>query len=224
VTPDDPRHGRYAGYKQHRYDGEDACEPCSYAAARYEKGRRWDKMSGRPRLCSAVGLRRRVQALMRLGWTQRHIADVSGVHTRVLSHLSYGDPDRNVFRPTAVGVVRAYDTLSMQLGPSRHTRGRAERAGWPPPLAWDDDTIDDPATKPHGRHRDTTQHDPVAVDRVLHGGEHLGLTKSERWEVIRRWSGSDYALQRMHPSWNVARDRSEMRAAEQKEGGLDAVG
>ena len=34
--------------------------------------------------------------------------------------------------------------------PSTASRRRAVTAGWAPPLAWDDDTIDDPAASPAG--------------------------------------------------------------------------
>jgi hypothetical protein len=37
--------------------------------------------------------------------------------------------------------------MSMLLGPSSQTRARAARLGYKPPLAWDDDTIDDPTTE-----------------------------------------------------------------------------
>lgn len=52
---------------------------------------------------------------------------------------------------TAAAVAAVYDELwSIHgTGPgSRALRGRAEREGWPPPMAWDD--VDDPQEQPSG--------------------------------------------------------------------------
>lgn len=35
MSPDDPRHGTYAGYQAHRKAGELACQPCLKANAEY---------------------------------------------------------------------------------------------------------------------------------------------------------------------------------------------
>ena len=43
-------------------------------------------------------------------------------------------------------IADAYDELSMRQGPSVRNR----RLGYPPPLAWDDETIDDPRARPKG--------------------------------------------------------------------------
>lgn len=50
MTPDDPRHGSYAGGRVHRADNEDLCEPCRRAEARYEQERQLDITHGRPEL------------------------------------------------------------------------------------------------------------------------------------------------------------------------------
>jgi len=37
MSPDDGRHGTYAGALKHRYDGETPCQPCKDASAAYQR-------------------------------------------------------------------------------------------------------------------------------------------------------------------------------------------
>ena len=53
-----------------------------------------------------------------------------------------------VQRRTAEKVARLYDELSMVAGPSTRATTEAKRKGWAPPLAWDEEDLDDPAAKP----------------------------------------------------------------------------
>lgn len=102
-----------------------------------------------------LGVARRLQALVALGWSMSKLADCLGVHPTNFTPIIHGRRD------TTVGTDRAvrdlYDALSMTLPPeSRHhekssaTRARryAVIAGWAPPLAWDDDALDDAAAVP----------------------------------------------------------------------------
>jgi predicted transcriptional regulator len=96
-------------------------------------------------LVTALGTRRRVQALAAIGWPQQEIAARVGEKPRHLSQFLR----RDQIRADKVRRIRAvFDELSTTPGPSEISRKRAQRAGWPPPLAWDDDTIDDPKAKP----------------------------------------------------------------------------
>lgn len=96
----------------------------------------------------ATGARRRLQALAAVGWPSRAIADRLGHrdHTTVLDVRS--GATTTVRRRTATAVAAAYDALAMTPGPSERARRHAARQGWLPPLAWDDDLIDDPAHSP----------------------------------------------------------------------------
>jgi len=78
MSPDDPRHGHSRGYWAHRRDGEEACERCKRAAARYQATR---EHYGTPRRVSALGAQRRIQALVALGWTVEIIAAEVGGST-----------------------------------------------------------------------------------------------------------------------------------------------
>jgi len=63
VTPDDPRHGTYAGYQSHRKDRETPCAPCRAANAAYTRRMRADDgRADRERRASRV----RHRALWRL--------------------------------------------------------------------------------------------------------------------------------------------------------------
>ncbi|MER7070950.1 hypothetical protein [Terrabacter sp. NPDC000476] len=102
-----------------------------------------------------TGTRRRLRALMALGWSQSKLARRMGYEVRNFCVLINGD--RDVTAKTARSVRAIYDEL-WNTQPPQATRGdkgaytrslryAAERS-WAPPLAWDDDSIDDPAAVP----------------------------------------------------------------------------
>lgn len=103
---------------------------------------------------TSLGITRRVRALSRIGYSAQRIADAAGVHLDTVI-----DARRTVREFVAVkvrdGILAAYDQLADtpavgeaerdRAGITR-TRNHAARAGWPPPLAWDD--IDNPHEQP----------------------------------------------------------------------------
>lgn len=133
---------------------------------------------------SAIGYRRRVQALACMGWSLTELADLMGV-----AHSSFCMP---LYRGTWVSLEKhrsfaeLYERLCMteSTGPRvRQTKGYATRNGWVPPLAWDD--IDDPNEIP-GTGSSAALVDDVAVQRALEGRGGLGLNRAERTEALRR--------------------------------------
>ena len=93
----------------------------------------------------AIGARRRLRALLAIGWRHTDLSARCGFVTALaLNHA--GDM---VERWKHDATLRVYDELWNTPGPSRRTAGRAAAAGYPPPMAWDDDTIDDPAAAPN---------------------------------------------------------------------------
>jgi predicted transcriptional regulator len=105
-------------------------------------------------LTGITGPRRRLQALVATGWSQSRLARELG-----LTRANFGSMMRcdQVTAGTARAVGELYDRLWNQPPPEhgQRTRIAASRArnyaaerGWVPPLAWDDDAIDDPARKP----------------------------------------------------------------------------
>lgn len=92
-------------------------------------------------LVPALGSRRRLQALIAMGWTQTYLAERIGWTVANLCSITNGKKDRIIQR-TASDIGTLYEELSMSFGPSLRSRNHAFRKGWAPPLAWDD--IDDP--------------------------------------------------------------------------------
>lgn len=98
-------------------------------------------------LISPVGSRRRVQALMAIGYPGRVIAEELNVHHRVVAKLSAESQDYVTAR-VARGVAEVFERLQMTRGPSEISRQRAARKGWHLPLSWDEDSIDNPDAEP----------------------------------------------------------------------------
>jgi hypothetical protein len=93
----------------------------------------------------AVGVRRRIEALRWLGWSLPALAEPLGVSYSAV-HL-YTQRDR-VRTDTVAKIDEVYRRLCNAPGPDERERWRAYRAGFVPPAAWDEDTIDDPEVKP----------------------------------------------------------------------------
>jgi len=102
----------------------------------------------------ATGTHRRLCALMAMGWPQ----DVLERRLRFRDQwITASLRRRNVSASAAASVKTLYDELwnqrPEQLGlvlpeDAEESRERAASRGWVGPLAWDDDTIDDPAAVP----------------------------------------------------------------------------
>jgi hypothetical protein len=98
----------------------------------------------------AVGTLRRVQALAWMGWPERHIAArCNAAPKTIATEVSRGRLSHRL----AQRVAAVYAELSHVPGPSPAAARKARQLGHAPPLAWDDDTIDDPAARPKGTRR-----------------------------------------------------------------------
>lgn len=127
----------------------DGCSCPEAIEDRNRRMRRARKMrqSGRPLRVPIVGVRRRIQALMAIGWPRPEIARRIGWQGGSLGDLA--NPRRSqVDRRTYLAVRAVYDELADKPGPSARTKGWARNRGYLPPLAWDDDLIDDPTYDP----------------------------------------------------------------------------
>lgn len=142
----------------------------------------------------AVGSRRRLQALVHQGWSVQKLANRLGVDRQRLDSLVHG-LHAMVTAETAVAVRELYDDLWDQAPPERSredrsaaaaARTRARRAGWAPPLAWDEDTIDDPAAVP--------QHE-VTVPNPLPGRR--GVDLDEWMHLVRSGESPERAARRL---------------------------
>jgi hypothetical protein len=102
------------------------------------------------------GTRRRLQALMNRGWSPQAIQAATGIPAARITAAVTGR------RQPALAlddhqVAAAYDRLWQRPPPQATPRERkqaaaardtAERHKWPPPMAWDDDLIDQPDARP----------------------------------------------------------------------------
>ena len=139
-------------------------------------------------LIPAVGIRRRIQALAAIGWPRQLISEHSGVVVFRLNDLV--QRDITVIESNAIAVRAAYESLCMTPGPSNRVRARAARAGWAPPLAWDDN-IDDPDAVPDlGR---TVETGAIVIDLRSDGlpdsriAEVLGIKVDSVQQAARRY-------------------------------------
>ena len=125
------------------------CFPCRRAAylakAAYARGETWTD----GRFPSSVGVVRRLQALHTVGWSRNQLAQRLGCTRRALDRYSEAI---NVLAATHERIGALYDELwnVTPTGPRvQATKNWAARSGFVPPLAWDDDEIDDPNAQPH---------------------------------------------------------------------------
>ena len=140
--------------------GRPAADRAPSRRVRPETGRRILRLTPSVELLAAgapvdaTGTTRRLQALIAIGWTQTALAARLG--------WTVGNFHR-LLRQTRVsaGTARAARALYDELWntpPAEHdhagrqaaarARNTAHRNGWPPPMAWDDNTIDDPDAHP----------------------------------------------------------------------------
>lgn len=145
-------------------------------------------------LVDGTGTRRRVRALIALGWSRSHLAERLACSSRTIWELTRAPlPDSSPVLVRTRDAVRAlYDELSMKVPPpgraTTMARNIAAAAGWSPPLAWDDETIDDPTAVAHDA--DDTEDadavvDEIAVDLAVEGTR-LALTRAERLAALPR--------------------------------------
>jgi transcriptional regulator with XRE-family HTH domain len=132
---------------------------------------------------SALGAVRRLRALYALGHLNWVISQESGLSRDAVCDLVNGSWT-TIKVAADDGVRAAYDRLSMKTGTSWKTRKLAERNGWAPPLAWDDDTIDDPKAMPvtDAAPPAVTEGDNVASRWLM--GESVILGPQDRKEVL----------------------------------------
>lgn len=98
-----------------------------------------------------IGFTRRLQALVAMGYTQVHLAELVNLSPDQLLNILYGKRQR-VQIATAKRIDKVYQELQLKHPAPSYGRSRslslAKRRGWYPPLAWDEDMIDDPTATP----------------------------------------------------------------------------
>lgn len=132
----------------------------------------------------ARGARRRLQALVRQGWSQRRLARHLDMRYAQLGYILHNTPGITV--RMHIRIARLFDELWDKIPPHQATGdlsaynrsvnyGKAH--GWHPPLAWDDIDLDDgPATVEHVT-------DDDALNRAING-EDVTITPKQRREAV----------------------------------------
>jgi len=153
------------------------CPAAREAQRLYVKRRKVNRQP--PGLVDATGTIRRIQALRAIGWPISTLP----VHNERIPRLTYVRAD------TAERVKTFYDTHSMTPGPSQRARTCGRQ--YAPPLAWDEDTIDDPTAEPYRKGTPLPANfvDEVKVIRLLQG-ERIKTSQDEKREAVRRLHGA----------------------------------
>jgi hypothetical protein len=148
---EDNRCGTEAGYVRHRRTNTPACDRCLNAHARRAKDYRTRVyLEGQKMWTDGTGTRRRLRALMALGWSGAELSRRLGRDRTWLDRIAKRDGCQ-VHIDTARKVAALYEQVSMTVPVGRvanATRNRAKANGWLPPLAFEN--IDDPDERPDG--------------------------------------------------------------------------
>jgi hypothetical protein len=151
-----------------------------------------------------LGAKRRVQAMLRLGWSHDNMRPLATTDTTHVARASY--PILSARRWRLIDAM--YQQHCMTPGPSPITANRARAAGLASPLAWDDD-IDNPDATPVGDQTPSQSSgiDHVTVERILNGDYHLPSTPAEKAEVCRRWVADGRVLYQLGKAtgWKIER-------------------
>lgn len=201
------QHGTWHAYTN---DGC-GCLPCRRAWAAYSRHLRHRRhRAGGTVYVDPTGTARRLQALAANGWGLSDIAPLIGVSSVAALGLWRAGGHAKLRPTTAARVRTVYDRIWDKPSPNRYAvkiRNIAQANGWLPPLAWDDDSIDDPKSpiyKPetpedyvHIRRSSFPAEssaivDEIAVERAMRG-ERVPLTKAEKTEAFARLNRMGYS-------------------------------
>ena len=176
---------------------------------------------------SPAGTQRRIQALMAMAWSPGAIERAAGIPAASIRRAL---ADKQRITPTmAADVSKAYDLLWDQQPHSRTPQQRsaarahlehAQRSGWPPPMAWDDDEIDRDDARPAPGWRRNGRHTIRAADLVEDAEfvrETGGYRQAPDQEVALRLGVTRDALAQAYTRQR-ARDRQRTAAAELEAG------
>lgn len=151
-------------------------------------------------LVNSVGVHRRIQALAAMGWSLTLQAEHIGW---AVNNLALMLKRPLVASSTAELVKEMYDRLSMTHAPASYGRSRvlslAKAKGWFPPLAWDEEAIDDldavpvlmppaPGERPHL--------DEWAIQHKM-AGHDMPITREGEFELVHRLIGAGWQFQRI---------------------------
>lgn len=141
MSPDDPRHGTYAGRLAHKRDGEDPCGPCFLAARRAHKQRRHDAACGNPRMVPLGDDAWRIVSTVPLAVITRQ----TGIRAGKLSGYTEAGPSKRVRRSTRDRIlsVQGWTVIGIQRRLRALTRVGWSMAALAPHVGLAQDTLRD---------------------------------------------------------------------------------
>ncbi len=151
-----------------------------------------------------IGAVRRLRALVAIGWPMATLGGMLPVHPHTVRLLARNGGSCTVKLVRAV--IDLYSRMCMTLPPptmaTRRARNMAAQWGWAPPLAWDDDTIDDPDAEPvtadPAAGRADEHADEVLVGRAIAGRARWSeLNHAERVLAVTRMRAAGVGVPRM---------------------------
>lgn len=115
----------------------------------------WERLTSRTvgrRHVDGTGTRRRLQALAARGWTAARLAEHHTATRQKIRRALISPATEPVTAQFARSVISLYDDLWDRDPPcpdgAAQARAEAITLGWAPPMAWDDETIDNPRARP----------------------------------------------------------------------------
>jgi transcriptional regulator with XRE-family HTH domain len=145
-------------------------------------------------LTDATGTRRRLQALVTIGWSQSLLASFLGIQRGNFTLIA----NDQVTAGKALQVKELYERL-WNTPPAENdrwarqsaarTRSYAKNHGWVPPMAWDDDEIDIPEVKPETRRGKRGLSAIEDVEFLIKTGEtpdEIGRRTNGNWKSVER--------------------------------------
>lgn len=166
-------------------------------------------------LVSALGARRRLQALAAKGYTFERLAPIVDYTRYNVRILANGDRDWI----TSAGDQRirtAYNRLHMRAPvPANHheqagitkVKARAIANGWAPAFAWDTDTIDDPNAQPvvaPALAPDAADYiDHAAVLARINGDRTIDLNRAEQLELVHRMLAAQWGQKQIEAQTGI---------------------
>jgi len=94
----------------------------------------------------SLGSRRRLRALTAIGWDGERLANMLGLSRNQVNAITSGRQPK-ITVAHARTIADLFNRLQMTPGPSAKARRVAQLKGWPLPLQWDEDDMDNPKAK-----------------------------------------------------------------------------
>lgn len=153
----------------------------------------------------SIGATRRIRALVAIGYSLSDIARALNKWVQPVLDLAWAKRP-TVAEDTHQLVADLYERLSDTPGTSVRARNTAQKNGWVPPVAWDDN-IDDPNAEPYevGPHPDAVI-DDVAIDCALTGAQ-VSLSPLEEHRAVHVGHERGMSVTRLTIRLGISKDK-----------------